>query len=233
MAYEQQLSVHLSLIFLLIFLADQSSEALSFKAGKENITIASPGLFACKEVSFQDTLNRGQDVKVLASVGHAVKSETTCNGAAIWVEDVTASGFTVCVLEFGDGSNDTAEVNWIAVQSAPSGSQLGATSLSTWTTGTECKRIDFQQRFSTLPTIFVTASHQFPKRPQDAMAVWVEDLREDNFKICLREAKIFDGPHRNLKIVSVFWFVFLSRSTTRAMHCFLSHITQFPITCQL
>ena len=30
------------------------------------------------------------------------------------------------------------------------------------------------QRFSTPPTIFVTASHQFPKRPQDAMAVWVE-----------------------------------------------------------
>ncbi|KAJ7382889.1 hypothetical protein OS493_031947 [Desmophyllum pertusum] len=200
MAYEHHLSVHLSFIFLLIFLADQSSEALSFKAGKENITIASPGLFACKEVSFQDPFNRGQDVKVLASVGHAVKSETTRNGAAIWVEDVTANGFTVCVLEFGDGSNDTAEVNWIAVQSAPSGSQLGATSLNSWTTGTECKRIDFQQRFPTLPIIFVTASHQFPKRPQDAMAVWVEDLHEDNFKICLREAKIFDGPHRNIKI---------------------------------
>ncbi|KAJ7382908.1 hypothetical protein OS493_031966 [Desmophyllum pertusum] len=152
-----------------------------FQAGKENITIVSPGLFACKEVSFQYPFNRGQDVKVLASIGHAVKSQATRNGAAIWVEDVTANGFTVCVLEFGDGSNDTAEVNWIAVQSAPSGSQLGATSLNSWTT---------ENRIvcSTLPTIFVTASHQLPKRPQDAMAVWVEDLREDNFKICLREA---------------------------------------------
>ena len=62
------------------------------------------------------------------------------------------------------------------------------------------------QRFSTPPTIFVTASHQFPKRPQDAMAVWVEDLRVDNFKICLREAKIFDGPHKGIKIVSKFDF---------------------------
>ena len=34
------------------------------------------------------------------------------------------------------------------------------------------------------------------------MAVWVEELRVDNFKICLREAKIFDGPHKNIKIVS-------------------------------
>ena len=58
------------------------------------------------------------------------------------------------------------------------------------------------QRFSTPPTIFVTASHPFPKRPQDAMAVWVEELRVDNFKICLREAKIFDGPHKGIKIVS-------------------------------
>ena len=62
------------------------------------------------------------------------------------------------------------------------------------------------QRFSTPPAIFVTASHQFPKRPQDAMAVWVEDLRVDNFKICLREAKIFDGPHKGIKIVSEFDF---------------------------
>ena len=68
------------------------------------------------------------------------------------------------------------------------------------------------QRFSTPPTIFVTASHQFPKRPQDAMAVWVEELRVDNFKICLREAKIFDGPHKGIKIVSkiVLSFVILT-----------------------
>jgi hypothetical protein len=66
------------------------------------------------------------------------------------------------------------------------------------------------QRCSTPPTIFVTASHQFPKRPRDAMTVWVEELRVDNFKICLREAKIFDGPHKNIKIVSKFDFRFLS-----------------------
>ena len=34
------------------------------------------------------------------------------------------------------------------------------------------------------------------------MAVWVEDLTEDSFKICLREVKIFDGPHKGITIVS-------------------------------
>lgn len=50
--------------------------------------------------------------------------------------------------------------------------------------------------------MFVTASHQFPKRPQDAMAIWIEDLQKDSFKICLRETKIFGGTHKNMKIVS-------------------------------
>ena len=67
------------------------------------------------------------------------------------------------------------------------------------------------QRFSTPPTIYVTASHEVPKRPQDAMAVWVEELRVDNFKICLTEAKIFDGPHKGIKIVSKFEFRFSSQ----------------------
>ena len=48
----------------------------------------------------------------------------------------------------------------------------------------------------------MTANHQVLKRPQDALAVWVEDLRKDSFKICAQETKIFDGIHKNIKVVS-------------------------------
>ena len=41
------------------------------------------------------------------------------------------------------------------------------------------------------------------------MAVWVEDLTEDSFKICLREVKIFDGLHRGITIVSEVKILFL------------------------
>ena len=34
------------------------------------------------------------------------------------------------------------------------------------------------------------------------MAIWIEDLDKDSFKICLRETKIFDGTHKNITIVS-------------------------------
>ena len=32
----------------------------------------------------------------------------------------------------------------------------------------------------------------------------------DSFKICLRRAKIFDGPHKGIKVVSKFDFLLLS-----------------------
>jgi hypothetical protein len=122
-----------------------SFTALGFKAGKDNVTTTSPGLFACKKIYFQTPFHGGQQVTVLASVGHTVKSQTPRNGAAVWVEGVKASEFTVCVLEFSDGCNNSLEVNWIAFKTKPHGSQIGTTSLNSWTTGTECKRIDFQQ----------------------------------------------------------------------------------------
>ena len=122
-----------------------SITARGFKAGKENVTTSSPGLFGCKKIYFQTPFYGGQQVTVLASVGRSVKSQTHGNGAAVWVEDVKASEFTVCLLEFSNGSNNTMEVNYLAFQTTPNGSQTGTTSLNSWTTGTECKRIDFQQ----------------------------------------------------------------------------------------
>ncbi len=129
--------------------------AFSFKAGKDNITTVTPGLFACKKIVFLVPFHGEQQVMVLASIGHTTKSQTPRNGAAVWVEDVKASEFTVCALEFGNGSNKSAQVDWLAFQSPLPDSQIGSTSLHAWTTGTECKMIYFQQvRFN---RFFMTA----------------------------------------------------------------------------
>ena len=118
--------------------------AAKFKTGKINVTTANPGLFACQKVSFAQPFG-GKEVKVFASFGHSVKNPSRGNGGAIWVESEETSQFTSCIFEYGDGSNGTAEVNWIAVQSVPSGAQVGTTAMNSWTTGTECKKIDFPQ----------------------------------------------------------------------------------------
>ena len=108
------------------------------------MTTTIPGLFACQNVYFAQPFD-GREVKVFASFGHSVKNPSRGNGAAIWVESEETSQFTTCISEYGDGSNGTAEVNWIAVQSVPSGAQIGTTALNSWTTGTKCKKIDFPQ----------------------------------------------------------------------------------------
>ena len=109
------------------------------------MSTTAPGLFACKKMFFEKPFSGGQEIKVFASKSHALKRQTHGNGAAIWVESANKNEFTICVLEYGDGSNGTAELNWIALQSEPVGSKLGTTSLNPWNTETHCKRIAFQK----------------------------------------------------------------------------------------
>ena len=119
--------------------------AVSFKAEKTNVTVKSPGLFACETITFAEPFSGGKQVKVFASFGHSVNNKVGGNGAAIWVESADRTQFRACIYEYSNGSNSTAEINWIALQSAPKGALLGTTSLDSWTTGTECKKIDFPQ----------------------------------------------------------------------------------------
>ena len=119
--------------------------ALAFNAGKEDVTTSSPGLFGCKKIYFQTPFYDEQQVTAFASVGHSGKSQTPRNSAAVWVEDVKAREFTACALEFANGSNNSIEVNYLAFETQPHGSQTGTTSLNSWSTGTECNWIDFEQ----------------------------------------------------------------------------------------
>ena len=76
-------------------------------------------------------------MKVFVSPGYST------NDAAVWVESEDQSQFRACISEYSDGSNAAAELNWIALESAPSGTQLGPTYLDSWTTVTKCKKVDF------------------------------------------------------------------------------------------
>ena len=155
-----------------------SFSALGFKTGKDNITTITPGLFACKVIYFPSPYYGGQQVTVLVSVGSTAKSQTPRNGAAVWVEAVAASRFTVCILEFGDGFNKTAEVNWLSFQASLRGSQIGTTSLNSWTTGTECKRIDFQQVSS-----FFSLSHKLIIMSQHKKCLCMQNLGVQRLQI--------------------------------------------------
>ena len=151
-------NIHLCISFLQVIFISFTFlyfPALSIKTGICNIAITTPGLFACEKVSFENPFNGGQDVKVFVSKSHTTKNYSGGDGAAIWVESVDNKEFTVCVLEYGDGSSGTTKVNWMALQSVPVGAQLDTVSLDSWTTGEKCKRIAFEKVISVSPCVFV------------------------------------------------------------------------------
>ena len=63
--------------------------------------------------------------------------------------------------------------------------------------------------------MLATVSHSVSNKSQDAMNVWVEELKADYFRVCLREVKTFDGKHQNLKVASLTGIVLVHRNTCR------------------
>jgi len=49
--------------------------------------------------------------------------------------------------------------------------------------------------------VFVTAHHNVLDRKLDAATVWVEGITRNDFTICMREARNFDGRHKDIDVV--------------------------------
>ncbi|XP_068726208.1 uncharacterized protein [Montipora capricornis] len=60
-------------------------------------------------------------------------------------------------------------------------------------------------KFSSQPTVFVTAEHYRSSLKHDAASVWLEDVSARSFKICIRELQNFAGVHDD---ISVNWLAF-------------------------
>ena len=48
----------------------------------------------------------------------------------------------------------------------------------------------------------MTVKHGTQNQKKDAMNVWIESISRDQFEVCLRESRTFDGAHSNLVVVS-------------------------------
>ena len=63
--------------------------------------------------------------------------------------------------------------------------------------------------------MLATVRHSVSNKSQDAMNVWVEELKADYFRVCLREVKTFDGKHQKLKVASLTRIILVHRSICR------------------
>ena len=61
-----------------------------------------------------------------------------------------------------------------------------------------------QSKFTSAPTVLVSAEHERRGVKRDASSLWVEDVTTTSFKVCVRELQNFDGAHQNIHIVSFF-----------------------------
>ena len=81
-----------------------------------------------------------------------------------------------------------------------------------------------QRKFTSAPTVLVSAEHERRGVKRDASSVWVEDVTTTSFKICVRELQNFDGAHESIHIVSCFvirYVHFLPREHTLCSFEFL------------
>ena len=62
-------------------------------------------------------------------------------------------------------------------------------------------KIGFQKSFDSAPHVLVTAEHSRPDLKHDAASTWVEDIKLNAFKVCLREMQNFDGQHKKILVV--------------------------------
>ena len=70
-----------------------------------------------------------------------------------------------------------------------------------------------------MPSVFVTAAHHHAGLKRDAASVWIEDLTQSSFKVCLRELQNYAGSHEDVYVVSItlscyMHFIYLHRSTS-------------------
>ena len=54
-----------------------------------------------------------------------------------------------------------------------------------------------------IPSVFVTAVHHHAGLKRDAASVWIEDVTQSSFKVCLRELQNYAGSHEDVYVVCV------------------------------
>ena len=122
-----------------------SISTLGAKRGKLGIHQLGNDGFVCQYASFNNSFSSATPVRVFASVNHGNESSGVHDSAFIWVEEVTTSGFKVCLVQGGRRSVVNSTIDWFAFQGSQSGVYQGEATFSLFTTETKCNQVAFPQ----------------------------------------------------------------------------------------
>ncbi|XP_078382533.1 uncharacterized protein LOC144665216 isoform X1 [Oculina patagonica] len=192
-----------------------SCEGFPFQRGRRHMPhIPSLGYSHCEIIRFKPyVFYPDRPIEVQITVNHIDTSDKTYvhDAAVSWVENVNYEQFTACVMAAGYSerkSRANVTVDWMAYQGTPVGGVAGEVRISQWWTGTTCKAVNFPSgKFLVIPSVFVTAVHHHAGLKRDAASLWIEDVAQSSFKVCLRELQNYAGSHED---VYVKWLAFSS-----------------------
>ena len=73
-------------------------------------------------------------------------SVTVHDAVTSWIESISTTNFTVCVMQSGrkeESANPFATIDWMAYQGAPTEGLTGTVQLQKWWSGTKCADVTF------------------------------------------------------------------------------------------
>ncbi|KAK3697874.1 hypothetical protein QZH41_010710, partial [Actinostola sp. cb2023] len=135
------------------------------------------------------------------------------DAASVWAEDVTVSGFSICLRELKnfDGVHTSITVNWLALEAIPAGWAIGVESavklqntepLTSATHYSFCKVVPFPNTFYNTPVMITTARHFLDKTKPNAVSSknnaiteWVEKVSTTQFTVCMKDIQPYSGHH--------------------------------------
>ena len=171
---------------------DASTNPSAPRRGRVDITgFENSGLRQhCQSVTFPTPFPAQADVRVIATAHHLndpTPSATYHDGTTLWVQDVSATGFEVCLSEMSDAAvdhDDAVDVDWYAFVEAvvPSPLTGGSVAIADDTPTVHCADVT-TGAFSGTPFVQLTPVYTAPVgRPVTA---WLETVTSTGFRYCV------------------------------------------------
>ncbi|XP_032232381.2 uncharacterized protein LOC116614912 [Nematostella vectensis] len=217
----------ITLLALLVTKLQVTASPVEIAHGRVHMAILDTQNFVCQTEPFQTPFT-SDDIAVHLSPARPGGSLPEYQSSTVWVDHVTRYNFTICLRPSAKiNFARRVDVHWLAYLYKPSSGMSGVAYIPMWTAGTKCVLITYSERVTAIPTVFVTVAHEGRVgRGNDASTVWTEDVTVEDFKLCLRELKNFDGAHREIKVN---WLV-LSALPAEWVKARLTGILTFPNT---
>jgi hypothetical protein len=154
---------------------------------------------SCQEVTFPTAFAAAPQLQITPN--HVGAADAANDATSVWIEDVSASGFRLCVeeLEDADGELEGTNVDWLAYPAdvASDGFSAGERAVASFN-GTRC--VEIETGCASCENVQLSVNHrrrtEGVNNVHDATLVWAEDMTAAGvLTACVRQTSAYNGSH--------------------------------------